>query len=106
MSTVYGKELNMQMQHTTQFIHTSAINCQDNKLSLLLDNSKNKSIVNRNNGIYKVYDNLFINSDSLPNIYDSNEYHRSMKDKFTLNVTQILEDLYEYNESTVLIYIS
>ena len=90
-----SKELNIQGK---QFIHTSAIICQDNKLSLYLNNSQNKSIINRENGIYKVYDNLFLNSGSVPNIYDSNN---KLIDKFTLNLTQILEDLYDNNESTV-----
>ena len=90
-----SKELKIQGK---QFIHTSAINCQENKLSLYLNNSKNKSIINRENGIYKVYDNLFLNSGSVPNIYNSNN---KLIDKFTLNLTQILEDLYDNNESTV-----
>jgi hypothetical protein len=47
--------------------------------NLTLDNSKNKSILNRNNGIYKIYSNIKITD----------------KNNFIFNFTNILEDLYD-----------
>ena len=69
-------------------------------LSIYLDNSEKESIVNRKNGIYKVYDNLFLNSGEVFNTYGSKH---DRIDKFLLNLTQILEDLYDNdnNEYTV-----
>jgi hypothetical protein len=90
-----SKGLNIQGTH---LLHTSSITYQDKKLSIFLDNSIKKSIINRKNGIYKVYDNLFLNDGSVPNDYDPNY---KMIDKFTFNLTEILEDLYDNNVSTV-----
>ena len=79
---------------------TSSVNYKNKDFNTYLDNSNTNSIQNRENGIYKIYDNLFINNDSIPNIYDVND-RISKIDKFTLNLTQILEDLYDNNESTI-----
>jgi hypothetical protein len=49
-------------------------------LALIIDNSKKESIKKRVNGIYKVYNNLFID------------------DCFIDHMTYILEDLYDNNE--------
>ena len=89
------KGLNIQSRRS---IYTSPISYKDNKLSIFLDYSNKKSIMNRENGIYKVYDNLFLNAGSIPNHHDLNN---KMIDKFTLNLTDILEELYDNNKSTV-----
>ena len=70
----------------------------DLSINIFIDNSNNKSIINRENGIYKVYDNLFLNAGNVPNYHDPNN---KMIDKFTFNLTEVLEDLYDNNESTV-----
>jgi hypothetical protein len=90
-----SKFINIQGIHS---IHTSAINSQCKNLSIFIDNSNNKSIINRENGIYKVYDNLFLNAGNVPNYHDPNN---KIIDKFTFNLTEVLEDLYDNNESTV-----
>jgi hypothetical protein len=89
------KGLNIQGRRS---ITTSPVSSQDKKLNIFLDNSNKKSIINRENGIYKVSDDLFLNAGSIPNYHDSNN---KMIDKFTFNLTSVLEDLYENNESTV-----
>jgi hypothetical protein len=55
-----------------RLIHTSSIISQDKKLGIYLDNSNKNSIINRENGIYKVYDNLFLNAGYVPNFQDLN----------------------------------
>jgi hypothetical protein len=79
----------------TRLIHTSSVNYQN--LSLFIDNTNEKSIIERKNGIYKVYDNLFLNTGNVPNKYETT----TLIDKFTLNLIEILEDLYDNNETTV-----
>jgi hypothetical protein len=91
------KESNIQK---TRLFHTSSINLQNNNLSLILDNSNSKSIINRENGIYKIYDNLFLNAGLTTNIHDPND-HQEKIDKFILDVANIFEDLYDNNESTI-----
>jgi hypothetical protein len=73
----------------THSISTSTIN---QNLSVFLDNSDKNSIINRENGIYKIYDNLFLNSGNVINEHDVN-YKKI--DKFTYNYTEIIEDLYD-----------
>jgi LAGLIDADG endonuclease/Cytochrome C and Quinol oxidase polypeptide I len=102
-------------------IHTSTINYQVKNLGLFLDNTNKKSIINRENGIYKIYDNLFLNAGSLalnkalhrllckrasvPNSLEDrhSQINKNNKliDKFIFNLTEVLEDLYDNNESTV-----
>jgi hypothetical protein len=97
-------------------IYTSSINNQDKKLGIFLDNSNKKSIINRENGIYKIYDNLFLYpplplmggsplEGSVPNSLEDRQSqintNNKMKDKFIFNLTEVLEDLYDNNESTV-----
>lgn len=71
---------------------------QNNKWNLILDNSKNKSIINRENGIYKIYDNIFLNEGSVSNYQDINN---KITDKFILNLADILEELDNNNVLTV-----
>jgi hypothetical protein len=71
---------------------------QNNKWNLILDNSKNKSIINRENGIYKIYDNIFLNEGQVSNYQDINN---KITDKFILNLADILEDLDNNNVLTV-----
>lgn len=84
---------------SSRLIHTSSIN-NNNKtnLSIFLDNSNKEFIINRKNGIYKIYDNLFLNAGNVANCYDLNN---KMIDKFIFNLIQVLEDLYDNNETTV-----
>jgi hypothetical protein len=80
---------------------TSAINNnKNNKLSLYFDNSKSKAILDRINGIYKIYDKLYLNRETVYNKSDVNKI-RSSIDKFTYSLTQILEDLYDNNQHTL-----
>jgi hypothetical protein len=81
-----------------RLIHTTPFTSEERKWRILLDNSNINSIINRENGIYKVYDNLFLNEGNVLNYNDIND---SMIDKFTLNLAEILEDLYDNNEWTV-----
>lgn len=90
-----GKGLNIQ---GIRSIHTSSINYQDKNLSVFLDNSNKKSIINRENGIYKIYDKLFLNAGTVPNYHDIN--YKNI-DKFILNLSDVLEDLYDNNDATV-----
>jgi hypothetical protein len=67
------------------YFHSSPITLSDSDLKLILDNSKNKSIINRENGLYKVYKNLYLNN----------------KVNFINNLIGVLEDLYDNNEFTI-----
>jgi LAGLIDADG endonuclease/Cytochrome C and Quinol oxidase polypeptide I len=87
-----GIGLNIQ---NSKLIHTSTFNNKDK--NIFLDNSNKEFINNRKNGIYKVYDNLFLNVGDVSNYHDIDN---KMIDKFILNLTDILEDLYDNNEST------
>jgi Cytochrome C and Quinol oxidase polypeptide I/LAGLIDADG endonuclease len=78
-----------------RFVHTTP---QNNKWNLILDNSKDKSIINRENGIYKIYDNIFLNDGQVSNNQDINN---KITDKFILNLADILEDLDNNNVLTV-----
>ena len=98
------------------------LNNENNKnLSIFLDNSKKEFIINRKNGIYKIYDNLFLNAGNItvPKDYygliNNNTIYQlilslstpnfSLKsptiDQFIFNLVQVLEDLYENNETTL-----
>ena len=90
-----SKGLNTQ---SIRLIHTTPFTSEERKWRILLDNSSTNSIINRENGIYKVYDNLILNEGNVLNYNDIND---SMIDKFTLNLAEILEDLYDNNEWTV-----
>ena len=90
-------------------------NENNTNLSIFLDNSQKESIINRENGIYKIYDNLFLNAG---NITVSNHYalnnnnmlnqliksfstlnsyplNNNTIDQFIFNLVKILEDLYD-----------
>ena len=69
-------------------------NENNTNLSIFLDNSKKESIINRENGIYKIYDNLFLNAGNItvPNYYPLNN---NTIDQFIFNLVKILEDLYD-----------
>jgi LAGLIDADG endonuclease len=70
----------------TRLIHTSSVNYQN--LSLFIDNTNKKSIIDRKNGIYKVYDNLFLNAGNILNEHDPtyrNRLNDPLIDKFTFN---------------------
>jgi hypothetical protein len=88
-------------------IYTSSINYQDKNLGIFLDNSNKKSIINRENDIYKIYDNLFLFAKlgSVPNSLGDRQSqihtNNKMIDNFIFNLTKVLEDLYDNNESTV-----
>jgi hypothetical protein len=62
-----GAELNFFSPGGKHTINTSSINYQNKNLGLILDNSNKKSIINRENGIYKIYGDLFLNAGSVPN---------------------------------------
>jgi len=94
-TTLLNYKSNRLNNQSIRLIHTTP---QNNKWNIILDNSNNKSIINRENGIYKIYDNLFLNDGKVPNYQDVNE---KMIDKFILNLAEILEDLYDNNEWTV-----
>jgi hypothetical protein len=83
---------------SSRLIHTSPVNFKNNNYNILLDNSNKEFIINRKNGIFKIYDNLFLNTGNAANHYD---IINNMIDKFTLNLIEILEDLYDNNEATV-----
>lgn len=85
-------EFNIQNIH---FIHTTP---QNNKWNLILDNSNTDSIINRENGIYKIYDNLFLIDGKVLNYQDINN---KITDKFILNLAEILKDLDDNNVLTV-----
>ena len=87
-----SKELNNQ---SIRLIHTTPLN---NNWNLILDYSNNKSIINRENGIYKIYENLFLNDGKVLNSQDINE---RMIDKFIFHLAETLEDLYDNNEWVV-----
>jgi len=90
-----SNEFNIQ---NIQFLHTTSYISQDKNLSIYLDNSNTDSIVNRENGIYKVYDNLFLNQGKVLNSQDIKE---KMIDKFIFNLSEILEDLDDNNVLTI-----
>jgi len=94
-TTLLNYKSNGLNNQSIRLIHTTP---QNNKWNINLDNSNNKSIINRENGIYKIYDNLFLNEGKVPNYQDINN---KMIDKFILNLAEILEDLYDNNEWTV-----
>jgi len=54
---------------------------KDENVKIILNNSN--SLINRDNGIYKIYDNLFLNKN------------------FIINLIDILKDLYDNNEFTI-----
>ena len=78
-----------------RLIHTTS---QNNKSNLIFDNNKNNFLKNRENGIFKIYDNLFLNEGKVPFDLDRNIQNI---DKFILNLSEILEDLEENNVLTV-----
>lgn len=78
-----------------RLIHTTPLN---NKSNLIFDNNKNNFLKNRENGIFKIYDNLFVNEGKVPFDFDRNIQNI---DKFILNLSEILEDLEENNVLTV-----
>ena len=82
----------------SRLIHTSPINYTNKKFNIVLDNSNKDFIINRKNGIYKIYDNLFLNTGNVINHYDINN---KLIDNFTLNLVEILEDLYDNNKATI-----
>jgi hypothetical protein len=64
-------------------ISSSIVVMKDNKAKIYLNNKNSNSIINRENGIYIIYDNIFLN------------------DHFLQNLVDILEDLYDNNEFTI-----
>jgi LAGLIDADG DNA endonuclease family protein len=94
-TTLLNYKSNGLNNQSIRLIHTTP---QNNKWNIILDNSNNKSIINRENGIYKIYDNLFLNEGKVPNYQEIN---KKMIDKFILNLAEILEDLEENNVLTV-----
>ena len=82
----------------SRLIHTSPINYTNKKFNIVLDNSNKDFIINRKNGIYKIYENLFLNTGNVINHYDINN---KLIDNFTLNLVEILEDLYDNNKATI-----
>jgi hypothetical protein len=67
-------------------ISSSIVVMKEDKAKIYLNNKNSNSIINRENGIYKIYDNIFLN------------------DHFLQNLVDILEDLYDNNEFTIFIY--
>src|SRR5258705_667815 len=64
-------------------ISSSIVVMKDNKAKIYLNNKNSNSIINRENGIYKIYDNIYLN------------------DHFLQNLVDLLEDLYDNNEFTI-----
>jgi hypothetical protein len=64
-------------------ISSSIVVMKEDKAKIYLNNKNSNSIINRENGIYKIYDNIFLN------------------DHFLQNLVDILEDLYDNNEFTI-----
>jgi len=89
----YSNKLNIQ---GTRLIHTSSILYNLKDLELFIDNSNENSIKNRENGIYKIYSNIYLNAGTVINDHDPN-YGKI--DKFTLTLAEILEDLYDNNDN-------
>ena len=74
---------------------TSSVNYKNKDFNTYLDNSNTNSIQNRENGIYKIYDNLFLNAGKVLNHNDI------MTDTFTFKLAELLEDLHDNNKSTI-----
>jgi hypothetical protein len=89
-TTLLNYKSNGLNNQSIRLIHTTP---QNNKWNIIYSN--NKSIINRENGIYKIYDNLFLNDGKVQDIYNKTI------DKFILNLAEILEDLEENNVLTV-----
>lgn len=76
-------------------ICTSSVNYKDKQFLTVLDYSDKESIIKRESGIYKYYNNVFLNSGST---YDY-EYRRTV-DNFSYDLNKILNDLFDNNEFT------
>ena len=96
----YSNKLNSFSCQGTRLIHTSSILYNLKDFRLLIDNSNDNSIKNRENGIYKIYSNIYLNAGTVINDHDP-KYRKI--DKFTLSLAEILEDLHDNldNENTV-----
>jgi hypothetical protein len=88
-------------------------NKNNTNLSIILDNSQKESIINRENGIYKIYDNLILNAgdrivskdyltnnlniiDELTKMLSNPNYLPEIKhDQFIFKLVKYLEDLYD-----------
>jgi hypothetical protein len=60
--------------------------------NIFLDNSKKESIINRKNGIFKIYDNLFLNAGNIP---FPNHLKINTRDQFIFNLAKVLKDLHD-----------
>ena len=80
------------------YFHRSPITVSNSNLKLIIDNSKNKFIINRESGLYKVYENLYLND--IHQMQSHLSFLKS-KDNFIDNLTNVLEDLYDNNEFTI-----
>lgn len=64
-------------------------------MKLILDNSNEKSIINRENGLFKIYHNVYLNNIATQN---NNQFtDNPNKGNFIINFTNVLEDLYDNN---------
>lgn len=68
-----------------------------NKFELILDNSKKVTIINRENGLYQIYKNIYLTETTKIDL------ERSIKtldisNYFVDNLAKLLEDLYDNNE--------
>jgi hypothetical protein len=95
-------------------------NENNTNFNIFLDNRQKESIINRENGIYIIYDNLYLNAgdirvskeyiknnlniiDELTKMFSNSNYFPKIKhtqDQFIFNLVKILEDLYDNNECT------
>jgi len=94
-------------------------NENNTNFNIFLDNRQKESIINRKNGIYIIYDNLFLNAgdigvskeyltnnlniiDELTKMLSNPDYFPKIKhtqDQFIFNLVKILEDLYDNDNS-------
>lgn len=75
--------------------NSSSISFSERKFKIILDNSNEKSIINRENGLFKIYHNVYLNNIATQN---NNQFmNNPNKGKFIINFTNVLVDLYDNN---------
>jgi len=76
---------------------TPTVPSSDKDFKTFFDNSNDKSIKNRECGIYKIYTNIYLNNKES----QDNRSFSTDNNTFINNLTNILEDLYDNNQNTV-----
>lgn len=81
--------------HCKRSFNSSSISFSERKFKIILDNSNEKSILNRENGLFKIYLNVYLNNIATQN---NNQFMENPnKGKFIILFTNVLEDLYDNN---------